>query len=131
MADDPGTAGVDPLAVLPEAHDPSDPYARTDETFPRLSDEQVARVASFGRLQDLPAGTVLFEIDDRGVDFFLVLAGFEGLDGMAVAREEALEAQRVRRPAAADQRDGGVAVGDEAGSAQDERPHHHIRDVLR
>ena len=60
-----------------------------------------------------------------------VHAGFEGLDGMAVAREEALQAQRVRRPAAADQRDGGVAVGDEAGPAQDERPHHHIRDVLR
>jgi thioredoxin reductase (NADPH) len=72
----PGSAAVDPLAVLPEAHDPSDPYARTSETFPRLSDEQVARVTSFGVVEDLPAGTSLFEIDDRGVDFFLVLSGF-------------------------------------------------------
>ncbi len=66
--------------------DTSDPYARTAETFPRLTDEQVRRVASFGTVEDLPAGTVLFERDDRGVDFFLVLAGHveiyeEGPDG--------------------------------------------------
>ena len=30
-------------------------------------------MAAFGVVEDLPAGTVLFEIDDRGVDFFLVL----------------------------------------------------------
>ena len=66
---------MDPLAVLPEAHSASDPYARTEETFPRLSDEQVARMVSFGALQDLPAGPVLFEVDDRSMDFFLVLAG--------------------------------------------------------
>jgi thioredoxin reductase (NADPH) len=69
------TAAPDPLAVLPEAHDAADPYARTDETFPRLTDEQVAAVTAFGVVEDLPAGAVLFEIDDRGVDFFLVLAG--------------------------------------------------------
>jgi thioredoxin reductase (NADPH) len=67
---------VDPLAVLPPATSPSDPYARTAETFPRLTDEQVARVAAFGAVEDVAAGTVLFEIDDRGVDFFLVLEGF-------------------------------------------------------
>src|SRR5690242_16077109 len=71
----PETVPVDPLAVLPEAHDAADPYARTDETFPTLTDEQVARVAAFGVVEDLPAGAVLFEIDDRGVDFFLVLSG--------------------------------------------------------
>ncbi|MDT7581917.1 MAG: thioredoxin reductase, partial [Pseudonocardiales bacterium] len=71
----PDTVPVDPLAVLPEAHDAADPYARTDETFPRLTDDQVARVAAFGVVEDLPAGTVLFAIDDRGVDFFLVLSG--------------------------------------------------------
>jgi thioredoxin reductase (NADPH) len=67
---------VDPLAVLPAALSPSDPYARTEDTFPTLSDEQVARVAEFGRVEELAAGTVLFEVDDRGVDFFLVLQGF-------------------------------------------------------
>ena len=34
------TPEVDPLAVLPVAHGPSDPYARTEETFPRLTDDQ-------------------------------------------------------------------------------------------
>ena len=79
---------VDPLAVLPAALSPSDPYARTEDTFPTLSEEHVARVAEFGRVEELAAGTVLFEVDDRGVDFFLVLQGFieiyetpEGDDG--------------------------------------------------
>ncbi len=66
---------VDPLAVLPQALGASDPYARSAETFPRLTDDQVRRVAAFGEVQDLPRGTVLFRRDDRGVDFFLVLAG--------------------------------------------------------
>jgi thioredoxin reductase (NADPH) len=63
-----------PVATPPEL-DPSDPYARAAETFPRLTDEQVARVAAFGTEEALPAGTVLFERDDRSVDFFLVLEG--------------------------------------------------------
>ena len=46
------------------------------ETFPRLTEDQVERVAAFGTIEELPAGTTLFEIDDRGVDFFLVLGGF-------------------------------------------------------
>ncbi len=55
--------------------DPADPYGRATETFPRLTGEQVRRVAAFGTVQDLPRGTVLFERDDRSVDFFLVLDG--------------------------------------------------------
>ncbi len=72
----PAEASSEAAAVLPVASGPSDPYARVAETFPRLSGEQVARVTSFGAVEDLPAGTVLFEINDRGVDFFLVLEGF-------------------------------------------------------
>ena len=67
---------VDPLAVLPEALGPSDPYARTDDTFPHTV--RGAGRAGRGRsavVEELTAGTVLFEVDDRGVDFFLVLAG--------------------------------------------------------
>jgi CRP-like cAMP-binding protein len=71
-----GSADVDPLTVLPTASGPSDPYARVAETFPRLTEDQVKRVAAFGTIEELPAGTTLFEIDDRGVDFFLVLGGF-------------------------------------------------------
>jgi thioredoxin reductase (NADPH) len=65
---------------------PSDPYERQAQTFPRLSDEQVARAKAFGRIQDLPKGRVLFSRGDRTVDFFLVLEGHieiydEGPDG--------------------------------------------------
>ena len=70
------TPGAGPRTVLPAATGPSDPYARVTETFPTLTDDQVARVSAFGTVVDLPAGTVLFEIDDRGVDFFLVLQGY-------------------------------------------------------
>lgn len=55
---------------------PSDPYAREAETFPRLGDEQVQRVAAFGSVEELAKGAVLFERNDRSVDFFLVLDGF-------------------------------------------------------
>ena len=57
------------------ASNPSDPYERAAQTFPRLSDEQVARAKAFGRIQDLPKGRVLFSRGDRTVDFFLVLEG--------------------------------------------------------
>lgn len=43
--------------------------------FPRLSEDEIARMAPFGVTEDLPAGTVLFERGDCGVDFFLVLRG--------------------------------------------------------
>ncbi|MBD0274709.1 MAG: FAD-dependent oxidoreductase, partial [Acetobacteraceae bacterium] len=69
------------------ASNPSDPYERQAQTFPRLSDEQVARAKAFGRVQDLPKGRVLFSRGDRTVDFFLVLEGSveiydEGADGV-------------------------------------------------
>lgn len=54
---------------------PSDPYARESETFPRLDDDQVQRVAAFGTVEELHAGTVVFAPGDRRVDFFLVLDG--------------------------------------------------------
>jgi thioredoxin reductase (NADPH) len=68
-------AGAQKFAVS-ERLDPSDPYARETETFPRLTPEQVDRVVAFGVVRRLSRGTVLFECGDRGVDFFLVLDGF-------------------------------------------------------
>jgi len=63
-------------AVAPAAPvNPADPYEREAQTFPRLTEEQVARAAAFGRIEDLKRGTVLFERGDRTVDFFLVLEG--------------------------------------------------------
>jgi CRP-like cAMP-binding protein len=48
---------------------------REAEAFPSLTADQVERVASFGVVQWLPRGTVLFEPGARRVDFFLVLDG--------------------------------------------------------
>ena len=55
--------------------DPSDPYARTAQTFPVLDKAMAARVAAFGVEEDLPDGAMLFERGQRSVDFFLCLKG--------------------------------------------------------
>ncbi len=55
--------------------DPTNPYARQAQIFPRLTEEMAARVAAYGRTEDLPAATSLFERGQRRVDFFLVLSG--------------------------------------------------------
>jgi thioredoxin reductase (NADPH) len=55
--------------------DPSDPYVREAQTFPRLSVDAANRVANYGVEQGLRKGTRLFERGQRGVDFFLVLEG--------------------------------------------------------
>ena len=55
--------------------DASDPYQRERQTFPTLSEEQIARARDYGSVESLPAGTVLFERGERAVDFFLVLDG--------------------------------------------------------
>ena len=55
--------------------DPSDPYAREAQTFPRLSADAANRVANYGVEQGLRKGTPVFERGQRGVDFFLVLDG--------------------------------------------------------
>ena len=58
-----------------DAIDPTDPYAREAQIFPRLSDEMAGRVARYGHEVALPAGAVVFERGERSVDFFLVLHG--------------------------------------------------------
>lgn len=55
--------------------DPTDPYAREAQTFPRLTPQMAARVASYGTEERLPAGSLVFERGERSVDFFLVLEG--------------------------------------------------------
>lgn len=55
--------------------DPADPYAREAQTFPHLDSETAARVGRFGIEEDVPTGAMLFERGQRGVDFFLILAG--------------------------------------------------------
>ena len=64
-----------PTATRTAEFGPSDPYARGAQTFPQLSPELVARVAAYGAEERLEKGTLLFELGQRGVDFFLVLEG--------------------------------------------------------
>ncbi|MDQ3215445.1 MAG: hypothetical protein M3P99_05110 [Pseudomonadota bacterium] len=61
-------------AALPEL-DPTDPYAREAQTFPRLGSEERARVANYGIEQGLRKSAVLFQRCQRSVDFFVVLEG--------------------------------------------------------
>jgi thioredoxin reductase (NADPH) len=55
--------------------DPTDPFARMAQTFPRLAPEMAERVAAFGVEERLPAGTLVFERGHRRSDFLLVLEG--------------------------------------------------------
>jgi thioredoxin reductase (NADPH) len=41
--------------------DPSDPYAREAQTFPRLSEDMALRVARYGTEELLKAGEIIFE----------------------------------------------------------------------
>ncbi|GJD51219.1 Ferredoxin--NADP reductase [Methylobacterium crusticola] len=55
--------------------DPTDPYQREAQTYPRLDPEMVARVARYGAEETIPAGRCLYRRGDRAADFFLVLEG--------------------------------------------------------
>ena len=55
--------------------DPSDPYARAAQTFPRLSAAMAETVARYGTEEQLESGVMVFERGQRSVDFFLVLEG--------------------------------------------------------
>jgi thioredoxin reductase (NADPH) len=55
--------------------DPTDPYAREAQTFPRLSSEMTARIASYGSEEPLEKGAFVFEHGQRNIDFFVVLEG--------------------------------------------------------
>jgi thioredoxin reductase (NADPH) len=46
-----------------------------DGAFPRLSDEQRARLRKLGRVRSVEAGEVLFSAGDAGSDFFVVESG--------------------------------------------------------
>ena len=59
----------------PARLDPSDPYAREEQTFPTLDDEQIDRLRHYGGQETVAAGALLFERGQRGVDFFVITAG--------------------------------------------------------
>ena len=57
------------------ASDPSDPYEREGQTFPRLSLDMAERLAHYGKAEPLDKHQIVFRRGDRSVDFFLVLEG--------------------------------------------------------
>ncbi|MGF1551887.1 MAG: FAD-dependent oxidoreductase [Paracoccaceae bacterium] len=50
-------------------------YDREEQIFPRLTDEQMARVARFGRREALEPGTTVFARGERTVDCFVLFEG--------------------------------------------------------
>lgn len=57
------------------AEDPTDPFLRQAQTYPHLTDEQVARVRRHGVEETILQGEILYRRGQRGVDFFLVISG--------------------------------------------------------
>ena len=62
-------------AIAETDFEPTNPYTREGQIFPRLTPEMAARIAGYGTAEDLPAGTSVFQRGQRGADFFLVLSG--------------------------------------------------------
>src|SRR6516165_4765505 len=48
---------------------------RPEQTFPRLSDAQIDRMARVGRRRAVEAGEILYEPGDQNNNLYLVLAG--------------------------------------------------------
>ena len=76
----PGILAAYPYSAMnsdktPLVLEPNDPYSRTGQIFPVLSDDQIERIKPFGQLKSFPKGTILFERGQRSVDFFVVLRG--------------------------------------------------------
>jgi thioredoxin reductase (NADPH) len=61
--------------IRSDVYDPTDPYERQAQTFPKLKDEQLARVERFGAVCEFPKGTYLFRRGERSVDFYVVRSG--------------------------------------------------------
>lgn len=78
--------------------DPADPYAREAQTYPRLTEEMLARVARYGQEERSVAGQYLFQRGQRSVDFFVVLEGaIEVLNADAHDTTSVLTVHRARQ----------------------------------
>jgi thioredoxin reductase (NADPH) len=81
-----------------DQHDPTDPYERQAQTFPKLTAEQIGRMERFGEAGDYPTGTELFLRGQRGVDFFVVIEGsVEITDAGTDGREEVIHRHEDRQ----------------------------------
>ncbi len=60
-------------AIAPDVR--AAPEGRDAQAFPRLSDDQIDRVAAFGTRETLSDGHVVFERGQRLADFFVLVSG--------------------------------------------------------
>ena len=81
----------------PEADlDPTDPYLREAQTFPKLSKEMATRAAAYGTGEQLPGGTLVFERGQRTSDFFLICEGsIEIIDADAFGEQHIIRVHAV------------------------------------
>ncbi|MGO9994889.1 MAG: FAD-dependent oxidoreductase [Steroidobacteraceae bacterium] len=62
--------------IIPDADlDPTDPYSRDAQIFPRLSEDMARRISAYGHIENFAKRTLIFERGQRSVDFFFVLEG--------------------------------------------------------
>jgi thioredoxin reductase (NADPH) len=61
--------------LKPSSLDPTDPFLRPEQTFPRLNAEMLARIGTYGIEQTIAQDVYLYRRGGRGIDFFVVLAG--------------------------------------------------------
>ncbi|HEX8444661.1 MAG TPA: FAD-dependent oxidoreductase [Allosphingosinicella sp.] len=86
------------MADEDDGFDPTDPYNREAQTFPKLSGEHVDRVSAFGSVESFPAGTSLFTRGDRSVDFYVVVEGsVEITDAGTTGAEKVIHVHRDRQ----------------------------------
>lgn len=87
------------MSDVPEgAYDPTDPYERQAQTFPRLNPEQLERIARFGTICEVPKGSYLFRRGERSVDFYVVISGsVEIFDSGADRGEQIIHVHRDRQ----------------------------------
>lgn len=69
--------------------DPSDPWKRMSQSFPKLTESQIERMKPFGEVRNVSKDTILFERGDSHVDFYVVLKG--GIDVCALDEHDEMK----------------------------------------
>lgn len=69
------TAAIQAVPPEPRTSSNSDVEFRSDLAFPRLSDEMLQRIGSYGQEETVPQGCCLYTYGDRDTDMFVVLSG--------------------------------------------------------
>ena len=69
------TSAVQAVSPEPSSSSNSDAAFRHDLAFPRLSDEMLQRLRSYGREESVPEDTCLYTYGDRDTDMIVILSG--------------------------------------------------------